>query len=103
MCIILHYLNWYITTWYIKILKKKIEYDIFNWSNVLHNALLRYFIVQLLIHNKLIHLHFNIDNPNWLFNLHGNLKKIWKKNYKLNNLKEKKVHGCSIKMLIMNG
>jgi hypothetical protein len=82
MCIILHYLNWYIDTLQLDMKKyegKTIEYHIFNSSNVLCNVLLRCFVIQILMHYKLIHLHFNIDDPNWLFNLHGNLRKFWKK------------------------
>jgi hypothetical protein len=55
-------IHWYNITWYNEILKKKIEYHIFNSSNVLHNVLLRYYIVQILIH-----WHFNIDDQNWTF------------------------------------
>ncbi len=32
-----------------------------------------------------------------IFNLHGNLRKFWKRIYRLNNLKEKKVHRFNIK------
>ncbi len=91
-------IHWYITSCYIKILKKKIEYHISNSSNELHKILFKCFVVQNT--NTLWHKYIGIlilMTKIEVFNLHGNLRTLWKRIYRLNNLKEKKVHRFNIK------